>query len=343
MREKYVIAYLRDSGLKDITKKDALKLTHINIAFAKINDCEIYTKLKNLDQLDKIRTFNPNLIILISIGGWGAGGFSEASSNPINRRLFVKNSITFMHTYKLDGIDLDWEYPCYSVAGIDSSPADKENFTLLLEEFRKQLDIEENKYNQHFLLTIAAGADKYYTDATEMNKAHNYLDYVQLMTYDLRDGFQILTGHHTNLYNSTGDIFRISTDSSVKLFIESGVPKEKLVIGSAFYARAWRYVPNFNNGLFQMAKTVGLFGGNYDVLKSNFINKNGFKRYWDNEAKAPYLFNGCDFLSYDDEESLEHKCNYLKRNNLLGMMFWHYSADSTGTLLNKIYEELIKI
>lgn len=341
MREKYIIAYLRDIDLKNITKEDTLKLTHINIAFAKINDCEVYTNQKNLNHVDKIRAFNPNVSILISIGGWGAGGFSEAASNHINRRLFAKSAIEFMHTHKLDGIDLDWEYPCHSVAGIDSSPDDKENFTLLLEEFRKQLDIEERKYNKHFLLTIAAGADKYYTDATEMNKVHHYLDYVQLMTYDLRGGFQILTGHHTNLYNSTGDIFRISTDSSVKLFIKSGVPIEKLVIGSAFYSRAWRGVPNFNNGLFQMAKTTGFFGGNYDVLKSYFINKNGFKRYWDDEAKAPYLFNGCEFISYDDEESLEYKCNYLKDNNLLGMMFWHYSADSTGRLLNKIYEELI--
>ncbi len=141
------------------------------------------------------------------------------------------------------------------------------------------------------------------------------------MTYDLRGAFQVLTGHHTNLYNSTGDIFRVSTDSSVNLFISAGVPKEKIVIGSAFYSRIWRGVRNFNNGLFQMAKTPSLFGENYDLLKYYFINKNGFKRYWDDEVKAPYLFNGCNFISYDDEESLEHKCNYLRDNDLLGMMF----------------------
>lgn len=340
MRNKYIIAYLRDIGLKNIKKEDALKLTHINVAFAKISNCELYTKLKNLDQLEKIRSFNPDLTILISIGGWGAGGFSEAASSEENRKLFSKNAIEFMHKYNLDGLDLDWEYPCYSVSGIVSSPDDKVNFTLLLKELREQLDIEEKKYNKHFLLTIATGAEQYYLDGTEMDKVHKYLDYVQLMTYDFRGGFQILTGHHTPLYNSTGDLFKGSTHDAVKLFKSCGIPEGKLVIGAAFYARGFKGVPNFNNGLFQMAETTGGIFANYDELKENYINKQGFVRYFDEEAKAPYLFNGNEFISYDDEESITYKCDYLKNNNLLGIMFWHYYADSTGTLLDTMYKNL---
>ena len=341
MGNKFIIAYLRDIGLLNIKKEDALKLTHINLAFAKVSNCEIYTKLKNLKELSKIRDFNPNLTILMSLGGWGAGGFSEAASSDENRKLFAKNAIEFMHKYELDGLDLDWEYPCYSVSGIMSSPDDKVNFTLLLEELRNQLNIEEEKYNKHFLLTIATGAEQYYLDGTEMDKIHKYLDYIQLMTYDFRGGFQVLTGHHTPLYNSTGDLFKGSTHDAVKLFEKAGVPKEKLIIGAAFYARGFKGVPNFNNGLFQIAETTGGFFSNYDELKENYINKNGFKRYFDNEAKSPYLFNGNEFISYDDEESIEYKCSYLKDKGLLGMMFWHYYADSTGTLLNCIYKNLI--
>ena len=73
------------------------------------------------------------------------------------------------------------------------------------------------------------------------------------MTYDMRGGFQVLTGHHTNLYTPTGDLFRISTDASVNLFVRAGVPKEKIVIGAAFYSRVWNEVPDRNHGLHQMA------------------------------------------------------------------------------------------
>ena len=81
------------------------------------------------------------------------------------------------------------------------------------------------------------------------------------MTYDMRGGFQVLTGHHTNLYTPTGDLFRISTDASVNLFVRAGVPKEKIVIGAAFYSRVWNEVPDRNHGLHQMAGDGRLWSG----------------------------------------------------------------------------------
>ncbi|MBU3109691.1 glycoside hydrolase family 18 protein [Clostridium gasigenes] len=323
-----------------MTKADALKLTHINVSFAKIKDCAIYTKLKNLQYIKRIKEYNPKLKVIISVGGWGADGFSQAASTDDNRKLFSKNIIEFMKKYYFDGIDLDWEYPCYGVGNIASSPEDKYNFTLLLEELRNQLNSEGLDKNIHYLLTIAVGADEYYTDGTEMQNAHKYLDFIQLMTYDLRGGFQALTGHHTNLFTPTGDLFRISCDSSVNTFFRAGVPKEKLILGAAFYSRMWSGVPNVNNGLHQLAQTTGGAGPDFTDIKKDYINKNGFTRFWDDEAKSPYLFNGNEFISYDDDESLKHKCDYIKENDLLGIMFWHYSADESGSLLNELVSSL---
>ncbi|MGL4773357.1 MAG: glycoside hydrolase family 18 protein [Clostridium sp.] len=335
---KYSIAYIRDGGLEKITKEEALKLTHLNLAFGKINEKgELYTKLQNIPLIEKIREYNPNIKCLISLGGWGNGGFSEAASTVESRAFFVKEALNFMIKHNLDGLDLDWEYPTISVSGINSSKEDKNNFTLLLKDLREALDKKGQEDGKHYMLTIAAGADQYYIDATNMEEVSKYLDYVMLMTYDLRGGFQVLTGHHTNLYTSTGDLFRISCDTAVKMFVNAGVPREKLILGVAFYSRHWKGVPNVNNGHLQMAETVGGFGSNYDDLKENFINKNGFTRYWDDEAKAPYLFNGSEFISYDDSESIMHKGAYVKENDLLGLMFWLYDADSTGELLNSVY------
>lgn len=340
IKNKNIIAYVRDAGLISMTKEDALKLTHINVSFAKIKDCTIYTKLKNLHYIKQIKEYNPNLKVIISIGGWGADGFSQAASTEENRKLFTKNAIEFMHKYNFDGIDLDWEYPCYSVGGIESSPNDKHTFTLLLKEIRNALNIEEENKDIHYLLTIATGADEYYIDGTEMNKVHEYLDFIMLMTYDLRGGFQALTGHHTNLYQPHGDLFKISCESSVNNFCKAGIPIEKLVLGAAFYSRMWKGVPNVNNGLHQLAQTTGGAGPDFTDIKNDYINKNGFTRFWDDIAKAPYLFNGNEFISYDDEESLKHKCDYIKEKDLLGIMFWHYSADESGSLLKQLNKSL---
>ena len=316
-------------------------MTHINVAFGHVRDARVtVTTTRNLDTLCKLREYNPKLGILLSLGGWGSGGFSEAARTSEGRKLMGETALEILREFKLDGIDVDWEYPCYSVAGIASQSADKQNFTLLLQEMRKALDAEGEKDGRHYLLTIATGADQYYLDGTEMDQAEKYLDWVQLMTYDMRGGFNALTGHHTNLYTPTGDLFRISADASVNMFVKAGVPKEKIIIGAAFYSRMWENVPKVNNGLHQMAVGSGGYGPMYTELASEYINKNGFVRYFDEEAKAPYLFDGQTFITYDDEQSLQAKCAYVKEYGLRGMMFWEYSCDQTGTLLDTLYRSL---
>lgn len=334
---KFSIAYIRDNGLKNITKNQLDKLTHLYIAFGKINNGEIYTKLINLNEIKRIKEIAPHIKILLSIGGWGNGGFSIASSTEEGRIKLAKSGIKLLKEHNLDGLDLDWEYPCYGISGIDNSPHDKKNFTLLLNEFRKQLDEVGKENNTHYLLTIATGADKYYLDGVEINEIEKVLDYILLMTYDLRCGFQTVTGHHTNLYSCTGDLFRQSADNTVKLFTNAGVPAEKLILGAAFYSRMWKDVPSDNNGLFRMSPSATIEGPTFGVLNKEYINKNGYTRYWDDEAKAPYLYNGHELISYDDPESLTCKVKYIYENDLAGIMFWVYDNDPEGTLIDAIY------
>src|SRR5690606_29111822 len=155
-----------------------------------------------------------------------------------------------------------------SAAGIASSREDKTNFTLLLKELREALDVEGAANGRHYSLTIAAGADRYFIDGTEMAEVQRYLDFVILMTYDMRGGFQTFTGHHANLFTPSGDLFRISADASARLFAEAGVPKDKIVIGAAFYSRMWTDVPNRDNGLHQMTAGPGGYGPDYARLSA---------------------------------------------------------------------------
>ncbi|MEI0735550.1 glycoside hydrolase family 18 protein [Paenibacillus sp. JTLBN-2024] len=340
--KKYIVAgYAVDAKLPDMTREDLMKLTHLNVAFGHVVDGRISTAhLKNAAVLRKIKDEHPELNIVLSVGGWSAGGFSEAASTEAGRQSMAESAVQAIVDHPFDGIDLDWEYPCYGEAEIASSPDDKRNFTLLLQTIREALDRKGAEDGRHYLLTIAAGADQYYVDGTEMDEVQKYLDFVQLMTYDMRGGFQVLTGHHTNLYTPTGDLFRISTDASVKMFMRAGVPKEKIVIGAAFYSRVWHQVPDRNSGLHQMAGTTGGYGPDFGTLTREYINKNGYTRYWDEEARAPYLFNGSSLISYDDEESIGHKCGYVKDNGLAGIMFWEYGCDDTHQLLDAMHRGL---
>lgn len=337
----YVIGYAGDQVLPTITAEAARQLTHLNVAFGHVKEDEIVTEhMQNLPIFEQLRGFNPELAIVLSVGGWSAGGFSEAAGSAKGRARMARSAVEVLKRHAFDGIDLDWEYPCYAQAGIAASPADKGNFTLLLKEIREALDEQAAADRRSYLLTIAAGADRYYIDGTEMDLVQQYVDYVQLMTYDMRGGFQTLTGHHTNLYTPVGDLFRISTDASVRLFEKAGVPRSKLVIGAAFYSRMWKDVPDRNQGLYQMTAGPGGYGPEYTELAAEYIHKNGFMRYWDDEAKAPYLYDGSTFISYDDEESIGCKCAYVRQEGLLGVMFWEYSCDKTLWLLDTIHRKL---
>ena len=326
-----------DHSLGGITAEDAGILTHLFLAFAVVEEGGVTDRLiTQIFEVERIREYNPNLRVLVSVGGWGAGGFSEAAATPAGRERFAKTAASIVERRGLDGIDIDWEYPCYSEAGIASAPEDKENYTLLMLALRDELDRLSERTGRRYELTTAVGADQYYVDGSEMARVASVCDWVNVMTYDMRGGFQILTGHHTGLFTPTGDLFRISADASVRMYVDAGVPPAKIVLGAAFYSRRWVDVPDRNNGLFQMSPGSGRHGPRYTEVARELLPGGAYTRFWDDEAKAPWLFDGSTFLSYDDEESIAHKCRYVREHGHGGVFYWEHGGDETGTLLRAL-------
>ncbi len=157
------------------------------------------------------------------------------------------------------------------------------------------------------------------------------------MTYDMWGSSQKLTGHHTSLYASMGKPNNASCYRSVQILKSYNVPLYKIVIGAAFYGHMWNQVENKDNGLYQKYSSTGSKTIAYTELHEKYIDRGQFKRYWDESAKAPYLFDGTTFISYDDEESLLYKSKYIKVNSLGGIMFWEYSLDRSYTLLDALH------
>ena len=312
--ERFILGYVTDGSLETVTAEDAARLTHINLAFGVIRDGLLdMSHMPHIGEVDRIRKLNPKLKFVLSVGGWGAGGFSLMSRTAEGRKAFAASCLEVVEKHALDGIDID--------------------YTLLLQALRDALGADR-------IVSIAAGAGNYFIEGTEMEKVAAICNYVQLMTYDMRSGFQMEAGHHTNLFTSSGDRLNGSVKSSVDAFHAAGVPKEKIVIGAAFYSRRWDGLPDVNHGLFQQAETVGQYGAGYTRLTEEYINKNGFVRYWDDEAKAPFLFNGSSLISYDDPESIRLKCEYLKAEGLKGIMYWDHGSDPSRALLGSMWNAI---
>ena len=175
-----------------------------------------------------------------------------------------------------------------------------------------------------------------------MEKAVRYLDYVNLMTYDFYTSGDS-AGHHSNLYPPEDYIKDASAHKTVQLFLEAGVPAEKLVMGIPFYGRSWIMKSAEKHGI-NMPVEGRARGGGYTYIRDSLVNKNGFTRYWDEKAMAPYLFNSetRQLVAYDDEESVRLKCEYVLDHNMAGMMFWQYASDPREYLLDAMNEQLYR-
>jgi chitinase len=346
-QKKVIIGYVPGfRGELDEKTIDAKKLTHINYAFVDVKDSmawltNLETDSINFRRLGTLKKINPDLKILISIGGWGwSENFSDAVLTETSRDKFARTSVEIVEKYDLDGVDIDWEYPGQRGEDNVFRPEDKQNYTLMFKAIREKLDDLAEKTGKTYQLTTAVGANYTYIEHTEMDKAQEYLDYVNLMTYDYYTSGDS-AGHHTNLYPPENYEIDQSAHKTFNEFVAAGVPAEKLVMGIAFYGRSWFMKKNDNRGINRPVDSVTR-GGGFTFIKDSLLNRPGFVRYWDENARAPYLFNEetRQLISYDDEESVREKCEYVIENNMAGVMFWQYASDPKEYLLDVINENL---
>ncbi len=326
---------------------DAIKLDRINYAFARIKDGRITTGCaadpQNFARLNALKQKNPNLKILVSVGGWlGSKGFSDAALTAESRKAFTQSAVEFLRQYNLDGLDVDWEYPGSKGAGNRHRAEDKQNFTLLLKELRSAFDAETMKSHKRLYLTIAAGATEEFLANTEMAEVAKVVDTVNLMTYDYTEpGSDPLTGHNAPLFANPADQRGVSSDASVRAFELAGVPAEKILLGVPFYGHIWGGVAEADHGLFRPGKAVGQGSVPYGRIEEKFLQQ-GFVRYWDPASQVPYLYNATThvFISYDDPESMAAKGRYAVDHHLGGVMFWEYMDDPGGKLLGAVRSSL---
>jgi chitinase len=302
----------------------------------------------NFPQLVQLKQQYPNLRTLISVGGAShSTNFPNAASSDATRQHFAQSCVQFMKQNGFDGIDIDWEYP---------TAGQKQSFTALLGELRRQLNAEGAADGQDYLLTIAAPAGPHNYANLELNLIPTLLDWINLMTYD----FAVASSKRTdfvaplNAYDpaiakhATGNVA-----AAVQAYLNAGVPNDKLVLGTRFVGTGWQGVPGVANGLYQDndgpaqgswdaagAAPSGSFG--YQDLEQNYLGS--YTRYWHSDAQVPWLYSpdiGI-FVSYEDPQSLQLKAAYVVQNRLGGVMIWQLAADDEQhSLVNALASVLL--
>ena len=160
-----IIGYV---GSGEFTEEDAKKLTGINLAFGELHNDGSVTVAgcrNKIDMIPQIRKWNDKLRIVLSMVQADRDAFTVCCGTEEMREKAAANLAEAAVKYDLDGIDLDWEYPCVPSNNSAVSPADKHNFTLFCRAIRSRLDAIGGKKRY---LTIAAGADLYYVNCVEL-------------------------------------------------------------------------------------------------------------------------------------------------------------------------------
>ncbi len=328
---------------------DASLLTHANFAFAKIDagpdKQSPKFKMAAYDKTDlgaqgqyarfnALKQKHPHLKTFISVGGWTFNEgedkwiFSAMAEKQSSRAEFIQSAIAFSREYGFDGVDLDWEYPGEPTRG--GRPQDTQNFTTLLREFRAAFQAEAQKTGKpQLLLTIAAPAGSYHFRWLELDKIHEPLDWINLMSYDYAGPWDGRTGVNAP-YREVGQ----GLQGSVSAYINFGVPAQKIVVGLATYGRSFGNVEKAEvdvaaKGSGPKASCTQADGmiAYFEVLE--LIKSGKYKGGWDEGSFTPYAYDPAAkvWITYDDEKSITKKVEFIRDKKLGGAMYWSLDTD----------------
>ncbi|MDZ7290440.1 MAG: glycoside hydrolase family 18 protein [candidate division KSB1 bacterium] len=319
-----VIAYYRGDA-SEVDKYPVAKLTHIIFSFLHlqgnrlaVDDADDDSTIRHLVSL---KEKYPHLKVMLALGGWGGcKTCSEVFSNQQDRSAFAESAKGLLAQYHADGLDLDWEYPAIEgPPGHAYSPEDRQNFTFLIQELRKT-------FGEQYELSFAAGGfAEFLENSVEWASVMPLVDRVNLMTYDLVNGYSKVTGHHTPLGSSA--LQKESVRAAVQFLDSLKIPLRKIVIGAAFYARVWENVDDKNNGIYQPGTFKDFV--NYKNFETYFAAEAGFQEHFDPAAEAYYRYSPKTkrFATFDHPEAVKSKTIYAMKKGLGGIMFWQLGGD----------------
>ncbi|HVK55190.1 MAG TPA: glycosyl hydrolase family 18 protein [Burkholderiales bacterium] len=357
----YLPSYEMDAGY-DLNQLPAGNLTHLLYAFLRMcgpgqvaADAAVCASKNNFElavdgstpdnahhtQLLNFKQRAPNVKLLVSIGGGGAGSnpFFYMAGNQAQRTVFINSLISYLTTYTAyDGVDIDWEAPTNDL-GLNTpalgAPSDSQAYVDLLQELRAALNQLGASNGRQYQLTSAVITVDYIVNAIDYASAQTHLDYVFAMTYDYYGSWSGV-GHHSALFPANNQF-------GIQHLLAAGVPASKIVQGVAMYSRGWGNCTNPANPM-QGTGNSNYNGGDgtekYTTLAGAYFDSsgngvNGYQVQYDATLHAYYLWHPgtLTFIGYDDPRAVAEKGQYAVSQNLAGVFAWEIGQDN-GDLLS---------
>lgn len=294
--ENVIIAWVEDNrpGLPDPSL-----MTHMTYAFGifnETNDSVVIPKPDKLKGMVGLKETNPNLKVLLGIGGYQKEGFSEMTSDSNKRKNFIQSCLDAMKNYGIDGFALDWEFPTTTAGGHTARPDDDVNYAIFVQELR-------NAVGNDTWISIYSNNSAKWIDFASMVP---YLTCVEVSGYNLN----MPPYHQCNLYPSKTCSYW-SVSKSIATHVQAGIPREKILLGIPFFGRGAEPFPSY-----------------LDCNKFDKYNEN-CQIIWDDAAKAPYYADSDGKLvcAFDNAESIAQKCRFVNDKGLKGVFYWNYDSD----------------
>lgn len=322
---------------------DTSLCTHLLFAFALLDptgltvvpddpahDTQMYVRLTNL------KREMPHLKVMLSIGGWTMGSeeFTQTVSSQAHMHAAASSIIEYLHRYNFDGVDIDWEYP----AARGSPPADKQRFTQFLKLLHDEFARDYHSTNRtHLLLSAAiAPSPARVQESYEIIEISHYLDFINLMTYDMHGPWDTTVGHHSSLYSPSGDPTD-SVDYVINWIVNTTVDRRKLNLGLAFYGVSFNLTDTQRTSVGSPIQGAGKGGeilgeagslAYYEVCKlltehRSTITESGRLP----GTQSPYVVDGIRWTGYDDVRSIQEKVAYTMQMGLGGVFIWTIDMD----------------
>ncbi|CAL1684975.1 unnamed protein product [Lasius platythorax] len=324
--------------------------THLIYAFGgftKDNTLKPFDKYQDIEKggyakFTGLKTYNKNLKTMLAIGGWNEGSsrFSPMVADPARRREFVKNAVKFLRQNHFDGLDLDWEYPTVRDGG---KPRDKDNYANLVQELYEEFERESSKTGRpRLLLSMAVPAGIEYIDkGYDVPRLNEYLDFINLLSYDYHSAYEPAVNHHAPLYpleedNEYNYDAELTIDYTISHLLEKGASADKIILGIPTYGRSYTLFNQEATELGSPADGPGVEGeatrekgylAYYEICE-NIAESDEWEVVQPNpKAMGPYAFKENQWVGYDDEEIVKLKARYVNEKKLGGIMFWSIDND----------------
>jgi chitinase len=309
-------------------------------------------------EMYRLKKTNPHLKILPSVGGWTLSDpLYDIGTNATHRATFVASMVQFIKTYDFfDGIDIDWEFPGGGGANEAlGSAQDGAGFVLLMRDLRLALNALSLQTGRTYQLTAAMSGGVPKLSQVDWESAHQYMDYINLMTYDYYGAWNGTLGHMAGLFpNPNSPLPGYSAQEAVNHLLARQVPAGKITIGAAMYGRGWKNVANVSgNNPFSGTGGEGIAGSwekgieDYKKIEAqmmggvNGTGSNGFSLLWDDTGKASFVWDPVSktLVSFDTKRSVQAKGQFVRQQNLGGIFAWELDGDN-GNILNAMHEGL---